>query len=128
MNKPEFPLATFLTSLSAAGVRVTVRDYGRISLVLQSGGPWTLPRLRDMLQALLVKDEDQQDTFQREFQTFFTLPPATSDPPPEIDLERALADLRTLARRPLPPSAPQPSTQPSTPICKPQSAVSDLST
>jgi len=97
MERHEFPLALFLTSLSADGIRVTVRDYERISLVLSSSGTWTIIRLRDTLQALLTQNEEQQAIFSQCFKDFFKLKPDPEKAFAEIDLQRALADLERLA-------------------------------
>ncbi len=63
----EYPLDRFLTILAAEGIRPGRRDYDRIGLLLQTGGQWTIARLRDTLMALLAKDEDQQEIFLRCF-------------------------------------------------------------
>ncbi len=97
-----FPLDSFLLSLAADGIRLTSRDYERVALVLQTGGPWTLARLRAALLALLAKNEDQHDIFAQRFDAFFTLPASAEDVYAEVDLERALADLRGLTQRPPP--------------------------
>lgn len=96
----DFPLNPFLASLAAAGIRLAVRDYERIHLALQAGGPWTITRFRDTLLALLVKDEDQRDIFLRRFDDFFQLEPGAGAIFGEIDLQRALADLEQLAQQP----------------------------
>ena len=97
----DFPLNPFLASLAADGIRPTIGDYERVSLALRAAGPWTLTRFRDMLLALLARNQDQQEVFLRRFDDFFQLD--ADDAFADVDLERALADLRRLAQaRPAP--------------------------
>lgn len=108
-----FPLAPFLTSLSIDGIHVTLNDYNRVSLLLKTGGPWTIKLLRGALVALLVQDVQQEEKFLRKFDGFFP-PSAGFDDGVSIDIERALEDLRSLnhvrrARVPDPVSQPTPS-------------------
>ena len=103
----DFPLDPFLASLVANGIRPTVRDYERISLVLRTGGPWTITRLRDTLLSLLVKDEDQGEIFLRRFRDFFKLEPGGEDAFADIDIERVLADLEQLPQEPHLPRKPK---------------------
>ncbi|HEX8091089.1 MAG TPA: hypothetical protein VF762_19700, partial [Blastocatellia bacterium] len=103
-----FPLAPFLTSLAADGIRVTLNDYDRISLMLRTGGPWTIERLRGVLLALLVKHPEQEKTFLRRFDSFFSL---EQDPGAEIsddDTTRALENIRKLLDREPEVAAPAP--------------------
>jgi len=95
----DFPLASFLSSLSAQGIRVTLRDYQRIALVLRviQGAP-TLIRLRNTLVALLSSDEEQERTIFRQFEVFFDLNLNAESRFSNIDLSRALAELATLAQ------------------------------
>ena len=67
-----FPLTPFLESIKD-DIPVCVRDYERIVLALQGRGAWTVDRLKDVLLALLVKNQDQQGKFLRRFDTFFPL-------------------------------------------------------
>lgn len=101
------PLNAFLIALTSDGIRLTSRDYERIALVLQTGGPWTTDRLRATLLALLARDEDQQELITRHFEDFFTLPAGATAAYEQVDLHRALADLHTLAQTPA-PAAPHP--------------------
>jgi hypothetical protein len=106
MNAASF--TPFLISLAASGIRPTIRDYQRISLALQTGEAWTITRLRDVLLALLAKDEDQQEIFLRRFDGFFTLEPGAEKAFAEVDIGRVLAELRQLAEdKPVTPK-PQP--------------------
>lgn len=90
------PLAPFLVSLPAIGIRITIDDYHRIALALRAGGSWNLDQLRGVLSSLLVRSEDKEAIFRRHFDAFFRCSP--EEPAfPEIDLERALQDLRSLA-------------------------------
>jgi hypothetical protein len=100
------PLAPFLTSLAADGIRLTNRDYERIGLVLQTESPWTMTQLKMVLLALLAKDEEQQDLIAQRFGMFFTLPSEQAEAFADIDVQQALADLQGLAQKPrvvLPP-------------------------
>ena len=109
----DLPLHAFLASLGDE-MRPTIRDYERILFALHTGGAWTITRLRDTLLALLVHNEDQQDTFLRRFDAFFKLPPEAQDEYAEIDIEQVRNDLAQLTppepngtpdRRPMPSSA-----------------------
>ncbi len=95
-----FPLAPFLAALAADGIIVALHDYRRISLALQAGETWTLARLRGVLQALLVSNEEQEAVFLRRFEHFFD-PLAAETLFPQLDLDRALQDLRTVAEQPV---------------------------
>ncbi len=106
----DFPLNPFLATI-AEDFRLTVRDYERIGTVLRTGGPWSIGRLRDTLLALLAKNEAQVDVFLRRFKEFFKTDLERSFP--DLDVQRALADLEQLAKgetiRVKPPkSAPEP--------------------
>jgi hypothetical protein len=92
------PLAPFLASLATDGIRVTLHDYTRISLALHTDGPWTVARLQGVLLALLVQDAEQEAAFVRRFESFFS---SHLEPFSQVDLERALQDLRTLAQGPM---------------------------
>ncbi|MBI1925884.1 formylglycine-generating enzyme family protein [Candidatus Poribacteria bacterium] len=91
-----FPLHTFLATLAADGIRPTVRDYERIGLILGTGGPWTLTRLRDTLLSLLTKSADEQALFLRRFDSFFEQSPDAENTFPALDIEPALEDLKQL--------------------------------
>ncbi len=94
------PLAPFLASLASDGIRPTLREYERIHMVLRTRGSWTVGRLRSVLLALLVRDPDQGLVFRRRFDAFFTLAAERQMAFSQVDLERALADLRVLEREP----------------------------
>ncbi len=64
-----FPFQLFLATLAADGIRPTVRDYERMNLALQTDGPWTIARFRDLLLSLLSRDQEQQAIFLRRFNT-----------------------------------------------------------
>ncbi|MGH7492673.1 MAG: hypothetical protein ACREOO_09790 [bacterium] len=101
-----FPLAPFLTSLTSDGIHTTLDDYTRISLALRADGRWTLPGLRDVLLALLVKDEAQERLFTKRFNAFFQIEGENQAEFEELDIQRALADLQALTRESWP--APKP--------------------
>lgn len=67
----DFFLKPFLDILTAAGIRVTIKDYERITLALRADGPWDLERLRGVLLALLVKSPEQEELFIQQFDSFF---------------------------------------------------------
>lgn len=95
-----FPLAPFLTVLSANGIRVTLHDYERIHLALRGDGSWTLARLRSVLLALLVHDKEQAATFAHCFESFFNPHLEAEAAFSHVDVDRVLEDLRTLIEYP----------------------------
>ncbi len=95
----EFPLQPFLVALAADGMLLTLRDYERVAIVLQTDGLWTLTRLRDTLLTLLARDLDQQQLFLRRFDEFFARGLADRAFA-NVDVTQALADLAQLARTP----------------------------
>lgn len=68
----EFPLTPFFIILEANGIRVGLDDYDRVLRALQAGGLWNIARLRGTLLALLVQHSDQEATFLRHFDSFFS--------------------------------------------------------
>jgi formylglycine-generating enzyme required for sulfatase activity len=89
--------APFLVSLATVGIRLTLRDYERISRVLRTGDRWDVERLRFTLIALLVRNPDQEMDFQRRFDQFF-LPESEAEADLEtIDVRRVLGELRWLS-------------------------------
>jgi hypothetical protein len=94
-----FPLAPFLASLDGDGLRPTLHDYERISMVLSTSGPWTLYRLRSVLVALLARDEEQQELLIRRFNNFFQIDLDAERIFAEVDVQRALKDLSELAQK-----------------------------
>lgn len=66
-----YPLQPFLDTLSDAGLLITIQDYDRIQMALNSGGEWTLTQLRDTLLVLLARDEAQRENFLLRFDEFF---------------------------------------------------------
>ncbi len=107
-----FLLAPFLASLASDGLRATLDDYQRIALTLRCGGPWSRRRLRGVLLAVLVHDEDQEAVFRRRFEEFFDLTTPEEEAFSEVDLERALDDLHRLAGDEAPPPPPPPEPDP----------------
>ena len=93
-----FSLAPFLASLESDGIRPTLHDYERISLALWAEAPWTVTRLRGVLSALLVKDEDGEAIFTRRFDQFFSLLPDAQANFSKLNVDGALADLLALAQ------------------------------
>ena len=89
-----FPLAPFLESIED-DIPVGVRDYRRIAILLEGGGPWTLERLKDVLLALLVKNQDQRNKFLRRFDAFFP-PEARTVSIDEQDRRRVIENIRRL--------------------------------
>ncbi|MGA9768601.1 MAG: hypothetical protein WBV94_06155 [Blastocatellia bacterium] len=89
----DFPLTPFLLSLSADGIRVKLDDYDRIILVLQTGGKWSISRLRGVLLALLVQSEREEELFLRRFNRFFSDELALESAAP-LDIESVLRDIR----------------------------------
>lgn len=97
MEGNESPLTPFLASLAADGIYLTLRDYERVHLALQTSGPWTLIRLRDTLLALLAKDEEQYALLRRRFHEFFAAELAVEAEIAALDTQQVLTDLRHLA-------------------------------
>lgn len=97
MEVHESPLTPFLASLAADGLYLTLRDYERVHLALQTSGPWTLIRLRDTLLALLAKDEEQYALLRRRFHEFFATELAIEAEVAALDTQQVLTDLRQLA-------------------------------
>ncbi|HAO20918.1 MAG TPA: hypothetical protein DCQ37_10920, partial [Desulfobacteraceae bacterium] len=93
-----FPLTPFLIKLEENGFRFTLDDYQRISMVLTTGGAWTISRLRMILLSLLVKDREDKSLFLQCFEDFFKLPPEKEAAFADIDVEKALNDLHKLAQ------------------------------
>lgn len=104
-NTNRFPLSSFLVSLEPYGFRLTVSDYGRICTALSTGGKWDLTRLRNVLVALLVKDEIQRDAFLRAFYVFFD--PEIETFKTHIDINKALADIKAIHEKAKPFSSPK---------------------
>ena len=96
----QFPLQPFLDSLETDGIRLTVRDYERIERLLARESNWTLLQLRDALSALLVKDEEQQLRFNYRFDQFLQLPAGAEDRFADVEVDKALIDLKELANTP----------------------------
>lgn len=111
----DFPFSPFFEILERDGFRVTVRDYRRVATALRASGPWTAKRLRTVLMSLLVRDADQKDLFIRRFGDFFESGPETRIP--DIDLERAVSDLESLAKK---DARPRPERPVRKPIRKPE--------
>ena len=104
-----FPLAPFLATLEADGIVLTARDYERLQLVLQTGGVWSLARLRDTLLALLARDSDMQEVLLQRFNEFFSPDLQLERAFDGVDVTRVLADLRQIIDQPPTLSAqPQP--------------------
>ncbi len=97
MTASPFPLAPFLASLAGDGLRATLDDCQRIALTLRCGGEWSIDRLRGVLLAILVHNEDQEAVFRKRFTEFFVLAAAREETFSEVDVERVLDDLRRLA-------------------------------
>ena len=93
-----FPLSPFLEALAGDGIRPTLHDYERISMALQAQVLWTLSQLRDVLLALLVRNEDQQDIFIRRFEEFFDSDIQIKKKFEKADIDKILADLQQLAK------------------------------
>lgn len=94
---PGFPLAPFFTSLLPLGIGVTLDDYRRIGTALAAGGPWSLEQLRFVLAALIVRDPATEPAFHRRFDEFFATRVLDETGGTEIDVERVLGELRSLA-------------------------------
>ncbi len=100
----DFPLNAFLASLAADGFILSVRDYNRLVLTFQTGGDWTILRLKNVLVALLAKNEDQQRIIQQRFDKFFKQEKDSEKQTPGFDIQRVLKDLKSFEPKPCPVS------------------------
>ncbi len=98
------PLAAFLLELSTDGFHLTVQDYQRIGLALQTDGSWTIIRLRSVLNALLAKDPEQSLCFLRRFDDFFDLTVQSKSGKQNIDVSAILAEVNQLQNNEIPQS------------------------
>ncbi|MDM8516434.1 hypothetical protein QUF76_09560, partial [Desulfobacterales bacterium HSG16] len=92
-----FPFAPFFIVLKEEGFCITLDDYRRISTALKADESWDIGKVRSVLIALIVKNEDQKELFIRCFDRFFDLPDEKTALFSDIDLDLALEDIRTLA-------------------------------
>ncbi len=92
-----FPLHPFLLSVSD-DLHLTVADYDRIRIALQTGGPWTREQLRDTLLSLLVKDPEYQDRFIRHFDAFFIQ--GQQADLSDAEIQKVIDHLKALVRKP----------------------------
>lgn len=99
----DFPLHAFLVSLAADDIVLSGQDYDRILLTLQTGGTWTITRLKNILLTVIAENEDQQKIISRRFDKFFHKPDMEKKLP-ELNIQQVLRDLRTS----LPESPPMP--------------------
>jgi formylglycine-generating enzyme required for sulfatase activity len=109
----DFPLQRFFEELPAEDIRLTVRDYERLSRAFRQGGEWSILRLKHVLVALLARDPDQQRLIGRKFDRFFA---------PEVADRKIPAgrDVREILRKwldagdwePKPPNDREPGTGP----------------
>ncbi len=101
------PFHLFLASLATNGIRLTVRDYELIQLALQTGGVWTISRLRNSLLVLLAKNPEQQESFIRRFEQWFHSDSELDERLTNLDIQHALGDLRQLAQKQRIPHKPE---------------------
>ncbi len=99
-----FPLNPFL-ELIKNDIPICVRDYERISIALQGTGPWSIERLKDVLLALLVKNQDQQNKFLRRFDAFFPVDAETVLNDQEIN--QVIENIKILIQSKKPPKPPE---------------------
>ena len=92
-----FPLHTFLVSLAADGILLTIRDYEHLHLALQTGGKWDIHRVKNVILSLIAKSEEQQRLISRRFDKFFQAELAAEKALGEEDISRVLADLMQLS-------------------------------
>ena len=67
----DYFLTPFFYSLKQAGIQVGIREYIRISGVLQTAGKWNLKQFKNMLLSILAKSDTEQKIFLEQFDTFF---------------------------------------------------------
>ncbi len=93
----QFPLSPFLIKLRDDKIKVTVRDFERIRLALNTGGEWSVKRLRNVLLSLLVSNQEQEEVFVRRFNAYFTPETDGEEIFEEIDVRNGLAYLKSLS-------------------------------
>ncbi|MCP4699715.1 MAG: SUMF1/EgtB/PvdO family nonheme iron enzyme [Gammaproteobacteria bacterium] len=101
-----FPLGSFLASLAADGIVLNVRDYDRLLLALRAQGEWDLGRLKNVLAALLARNDEQQRIIIRKFDRFFLAESEEEKTLADFDIRQVLADLQAIAPRPKPVPPP----------------------
>ncbi len=104
----DFPFSTFLALLSTDGIHLSIHDYERMQRAFAAGGIWTIVRLKNVLIALLAKDNDQQRQIGRKFDLFFSAETQKDKLPPEIDVRKLILDLRSMPSTSQPPQEPDP--------------------
>ncbi len=108
-----FPLNSFLASLAADGIRPSIHDYDQLIVVFQTSGDWTLSRLKNVLIALLAKNEERQEIISRRFDNFFEDEIDDEKKQLEIDIRQIISDLKNFKSKPDPTSSsPEPSPMP----------------
>jgi len=85
------PMEPFFLVLSEKDLHISITDWERLHRVLACSGNWTLRRLRNVLTALLAKNEEQTIIFERCFDSYFGL--VADCVPPDRD---AITDFRAL--------------------------------
>ncbi|HKV39012.1 MAG TPA: hypothetical protein VJX67_07355 [Blastocatellia bacterium] len=103
-------LDPFLASLSGSNILVGIDDYKRISLALAGSANWTLPKLRYVLAALLVRDSGHEQEFEARFDAFFREEGQIG----VFDLKRALSDLQATSLESVDGATRQPFWEPMT--------------
>jgi len=95
-----FPLNSFLVSLAADNIRLSVYDYDQLIVIFQTGGIRTVLKLKHTLTALLAKNEEQQEIISRRFDNFFKLESDADNKDLAIDIQQIIADLKAIAPDP----------------------------
>ena len=91
-----FPLNEFLASLASDDISLSVYDYDQLIVIFQTGGIRTVSRLKNMLIALLVKSEEQQEIISRRFNKFFAREIEADNKCLTHDIQEIINDLKTM--------------------------------
>jgi len=95
----DYPLKIFLTSLHSDGITMSARDYEQLLVIFQTGGNWTISRLKNVLTAFLANDLEQQELIRRRFDKYFAKEIETEKELSEFDICRGINDLKSLSSK-----------------------------
>jgi len=93
----DYPLQIFLTSLHSDGIAISVRDYKQLLIIFQTGGNWTVSRLKNVLTAFLAIDIEQQELIHRRFDKYFEKEMEPDKELSEFDICQVINDLKALS-------------------------------
>ena len=90
----DLPLIDFLMILSSEGVNVSVHDLNKLLLAFSSNDEWNLNKLKNVVTAIVAKNEHQQAIIYRRFDIYFGKETLPEDQIELYDIQKILADLR----------------------------------